>query len=94
MKKMKKYFGNTKKWTETLYHYAIDEYDLEWFQEEGRETKNLRPGDSIYYLLDPPFTDGSKSSIYYTVYLANDFEDTNIFITDTEIFNSFKKNRI
>jgi hypothetical protein len=93
-KKMKKYFGE-RRWSETPYYWIMDEEDIEWLKEcEEIDASNKLIGDADFFLLEPPFGDADKNSTmefdaYHTM-----FDDTNWFITDTEVFNWYKKRRI
>lgn len=93
-KGMKKYYG-PKTWTETLYHYEIDEWDVEWRKEQG-DLKEIREGDSEFYLPSVPFDaeDDKNSVVQFGVLFSNDFDDTNQFITDTENLDWYKGHRI
>jgi hypothetical protein len=83
MSKHKKYYGG-KDWSETLYFYRVDEYDINW-----EINKN---GDTEFYLLSPNFRFNDSNSFYDSNLYG--FDDTNLFITDTEVFNWYKNNRI
>lgn len=89
---MKKFFGE-KRWYETLYHWTLDEGDIEWKKECG-ETTYLQSGDTEFFLLSPPFHDSDKNSSLQFESWENGWDDTNWFITDTEEFNWYKKRRI
>lgn len=93
----KKYFG-PKLWPDTLYFCKLDEYDIEYRKEYPDEElfpKNvLKPGDTEFYLPVPPFGDTDKNSIRKFDPFFNGFEDTNLFITDTERFQWYKGHRI
>ena len=93
MRKMKKYFGLDKWWSETLYYYTIDEFDLAYFKECGEEFSG-NAGDRYYYLPEVPCGDNDKNSIYRIGLEFNNFEDTNAFITNSEMFNVYKDHRI
>lgn len=96
MKKMKKYFG-VKTWPETLYHFQVDEDEIEWrktFPEFNQNCRDTRAGDTEFYLPEPPFGEYDKNSITEIGVLMNMFEDTNDFIKDTEKMNWCKKHRI
>jgi hypothetical protein len=92
-KKMKKFFGD-KNWYETLYRWTMDEEDIEWRKEQG-EKINLRGGDTEFFLLAPPFHDSDiNSAIMFEPWHSGGWDDTNLFIVDTEEFNWYKKRRI
>ena len=93
--KMKKYYGQ-KYWHETLYFWTIDEDDIEWrkVNDEIPKDRCLKAGDSEFYLLLPPFGDNDKNSVGWFSVWESGWDDTNLFIEDTEEFNRFKRNRI
>jgi hypothetical protein len=93
--KMKKYYGE-KNWYETPYFWVMDEDDIEWRKMNGEipNGKMLKPGDTEFFLLSPPFHDSDKNSNIFFDAWNYGFEDTNIFITDTEEYNWYKKRRI
>ena len=95
-KKMKKYFG-TKTWFETLYHFQVDEDEVEWrknFPEFNQNCRDTLAGDTEFYLPEKPFGQFDKNSISNLSTVYHDFEDTNEFITDTEKFYWIKRYRI
>lgn len=90
---MKKYEGR-KNWYETLYHFSVDEDDFEYAKESGEDYGNLKPGDTMFYLYSPPFHEYDKNSLSEFNIVFSGFEDTNLFITDTEYFNWLYRHRI
>ena len=92
---MKKYYGQ-KYWYETLYFWTMDEDDIEWrkVNDEIPKGKFLKAGDSEFYLLLPPFNEHDKNSVIAFSPWENGWDDTNLFIEDTEEYNRFKRNRI
>jgi hypothetical protein len=91
---MKKFYGE-KHWYETLYHWTLDGDDIEWLKEDDKEKKYIKIGDSEFYLLAPPYHDSDKNStINFDIFFTGGFDDTNLFIIDTEDFNWCKKRRI
>lgn len=93
-KGMKKYYG-PKTWSETLYHYELDEWDVEWRKEQGG-LREICEGDSEFYLPSTPFdaSDDKNSISMFNMSFSNDFDDTNQFIRDTEILDWYKGHRI
>lgn len=89
----KKYYGG-KNWFETLYFYSLDEEDIEWRKENHENIGNLKPGDSEFYVLSPPFGDSDKNSVNNFDTFFFGWDDTNYFITDTEVYNWYKRHRI
>lgn len=95
---MKKYYGK-KDWPETLYKERVDEDEIEFrkeFPDFARTNRATLPGDTEFYVLNPPFGEYDKNSkeMNFNAHLGNDFEDTNVFIEDTEVFQWFYRNRI
>ena len=91
---MKKYFG-PKQWSETLYYWIMDEEDIEWIKENAEhDIVNKQAGDAEFFQILPPFGVDDKNS--YTTFEGwmNTFEDTNLFLIETEEYNFYKKNRI
>ena len=93
--KMKKYYGE-KHWYETLYYWTMDEEDIEWRKENDEIPKGrfLKAGDAEFFMLLPPFHDHDKNSNIIFDAWQSGFDDTNLFITDTEEFNWYKRKRI
>lgn len=89
---MKKFFGE-KKWYETLYHWTLDQEEIEWLKEQG-EKVSLRAGDTEFFLLSPPFNESDKNSSCMFEPWQSGWDDTNWFIVDTEVFNWYKYRRI
>lgn len=90
---MKKYEGR-QTWYETLNFFTLDEDDIEWAREEGEFYQDKRPGDTVFYLPSIPFNEYDKNAVNNFDIFFSGFEDTNLFITDTEIFNWLKAHRI
>ena len=93
MKKHKKYYGE-KDWSETLYFYSLDEDDIEWKKVNNEDIGNIKPGDTEFYLMSPPFGDEDRDGVENFDAILHGWEDMNLFITDTEIFNWYKNHRI
>lgn len=93
MKKHKKYYGG-KDWSETLHFYSLDEGDIEWKKENNEDIGNIKSGDTEFYLISPPFGDNDFNSRILFDAILYGWEDMNFFITDTEVFNWYKKHRI
>lgn len=85
----KKIYG-PKIWSETLYFYKLDEDDIEFkenFSNEELYPKNiLKSGDTNFYLPTPIFNDCEP--------FFGCLDDTNVFNTNTEIFQWYKGHRI
>ena len=93
MRKHKKYYGG-KDWSETLYFYSLDEGDIEWKKENNEDIGYIKPGDTEFYLLSPPFGNNDFNSCISFDAILHGWEDMNLFITDTEVFNWYKNHRI
>lgn len=93
-RKMKKYYGE-RHWSETLYFWTMDEEDVQWIKETNNvpTDKIIKAGDSEFFLINPPFHDSDKNSNVFFDAWNYGFDDTNIFITDTEEFNWYKRKR-